>query len=749
MKSYLRTSIAIFAFFACSFSLFAQETDPGLLTIDRIFNSGEFSGDRTGPMQWLDDGTGYTALEFTEDNSGRELVKYDIKSSKRGVLVAAGEFIPEGEERPLRVSSYTWSPDGSDILIFTNTSRVWRRNDKGDYWIFDRDERKLKQLGTFADPSSLKFAKYSPDGKKVAYVYYNNIYVEDVATGEVTQLTANGSETLINGTFDWVYEEEFSARDGFRWSPDSRHIAYWQMDASVIREFYLINNTDSLYPYIITVPYPKVGQKLSTCRVGVIPATGGETVWMKTNEDHRNNYIPRMEWAASPDEIVIQYMNRLQNQNQVMLGNIKTGEVKEVFMDKDDAWVDVVEDFLWIDGGKYFTWTSERSGWNHIYLVSRDGKEIKPVTKGDYDVVSIQLIDEKGGYVYFIASPDNATERYLFRTKLSGGKPEKLSPAAAGHHSYNIGPGAKYAVHTFSNVTTPPVIELVSLPDHKVVRKMEDNQSLKEELSALKTGPVEFFKVEIEEGVELDGWIMKPYNFDASKKYPVLFHVYGEPAGTTVQNRFGGSRGYLWYQMLAQKGYVIISVDNRGTNVPRGREWRKCIYKQIGVLAAADQAAAAEKIGEWDFIDKDRFAIWGWSGGGSMTLNALLQYPDIYHTGISVASVPNQLLYDAIYQERYMQTPDLNPEGFKKGSPITYAENLKGNLLIIHGTGDDNVHFQGMEKLMNEFIRYNKQFTMMAYPNRSHGIYEGEGTTLHLYTLMTSYLLDKMPPDVQ
>ena len=727
--------------------LFAQESDPGLLTIDRIFNSREFSGGRGGFVHWLEDGTGYSALEYNSDHTGMELVKYVIKSNEREVLVEADEFIPEGAERPLRVSSYTWSPDGSNILIFTNTSRVWRRNDKGDYWIFDTKERKLKQLGTFADPSSLKFAKFSPDSKKVGYVYYNNIYVEDVATGKITQLTDNGTETLINGTFDWVYEEEFNDRDGFRWSPDSKHIAYWQMDASVIREFYLINNTDSLYPFIKAIPYPKVGQKLSICRVGVIPASGGETVWMKTGEDLRNNYIPRMEWAVSSDEIVMQYMNRLQNQNQVLLGDIKTGGVREVFIDKDEAWVDVVDDFLWIDGSNYFTWTSERSGWNHIYLVSRDGKEIKPVTRGDYDVISIELIDEKGGYVYFTASPDNATERYLFRTKLSGGKLEKLSPDIAGHHSYSIAPGAKYAVHTFSDITTPPVTELITLPNHKVVRTIEDNAELKEALGKLNTGPIEFFKVEIEEGVKLDGWMMKPFNFDPGKRYPVLFYVYGEPAGTTVQNRFGGSRGYLWYEMLTQKGYIVMSVDNRGTRVPKGREWRKCIYKQIGILAAADQAAAAKKIGEWDFIDKDRLAIWGWSGGGSMTLNAMLQYPDIYHTGISVASVPDQRLYDAIYQERYMQTPDLNPEGFKNGSPITYAKNLKGNLLIIHGTGDDNVHYQGMERLVNEFIKYNRQFTMMSYPNRSHGIYEGEGTTLHLYTLMTNFLLENMPAE--
>jgi dipeptidyl-peptidase-4 len=408
--------------------------------------------------------------------------------------------------------------------------------------------------------------------------------------------------------------------------------------------------------------------------------------------------------------------------------------------------VDVVDDMKWISGGKFFTWISERSGWRHMYLVSRDGKEIRSITSGNWDLISVSAIDEKEGFLYFIASPENPTQRYLYRTRLTGdGKPDLLTPQNHGYHEYNISPDARWAIHTWSDFETPETTELVNIPKHKSVSVLADNGRLKDAVKELKKLPVEFFRIDIGDGVKLDGFVMKPYNFDASRKYPVLFYVYGEPWGQTVLDQFG-SLYYLWHLMLTQQGYIVISIDNRGTPAPRGRDWRKCIYKQIGVLAPEEQAKAARIISEWDFIDKDRFAIWGWSGGGGMTLHALLQYPEIYSTGIAVASVPDLALYDATYQERYMQTPLTNPEGYKKGSPITHAANLKGNLLIIHGTGDDNVHYQGMEKLVNEFIKYNRQFTMMAYPNRSHGIFEGEGTTVHLYTLMTKYLMDKMPP---
>jgi len=726
---------------------YSQKSDPGLLTLDRIYNSYEFFPEFFGPAEWMEDGSGYTTLEYSGAAFGKvDLVRYDALTGSGTLLVESDNFIPEGKVRPLEIDDYTWSPEGDRLLIFTNTVRVWRTNTKGDYWIYDLNSEKLRQIGAFAKPSTLMFAKFSPDGKKVGYVMENNIYVEDLETGDILQLTANGTAIMINGTFDWVYEEEFQIQDGFRWSPDSKKIAYWQIDDSGIGVFYLINNTDSIYPRIIKIPYPKVGQMLPSARIGVITIDGGETVWMKTDGDPGDHYIPRMEWAANSEEIVFQYMNRLQNNNQVILGDANTGDVHTIYTEKDEAWLDVVDDFHWIERGRYFTWISEKSGWRHIYLVSRDGKEIRQITNGNFDVISVEYIDEIEGYIYFIASPDNPTQQFLFRIKMDdGAEPEKLTAEKRGSHSYDISPDGKWAIRTWSDFETPPIMDLVSLSKHKTQRILVENNRLKSNIKKLHRPKVEFFRVDVGNGVKLDGWMMKPYHFDQSQKYPVLFYLYGEPGSSTVQDNFNWIY-YLWHTMLTQKGYIIISIDNRGTNAPRGREWRKCIYKQIGVLAPADQAKAAIEIGEWDFIDKDRFAIWGWSGGGSMTLNALLQYPEIYHTGIAVASVPDQRLYDAIYQERYMQTPELNPEGFMKGSPITYAGNLKGNLLIIHGTGDDNVHYQGMEKLINEFIRYNKQFTMMAYPNRSHGIYEGMGTTLHLYTLMTNFLMEKMPP---
>jgi len=723
----------------------AQEPDPSLLSLDRIFSSNEFSSESFGPVRWLEDGSGYTTLERAGGNKeGLDIVKYEPGTGNRAILVPSDRLIPPGEESPLHIDDYAWSTDGKKLLVFTNTKRVWRQNTRGDYWVLDLTSGNLKQLGIFAEPSTLMFAKFAPDNEKTGYVVENNIYVEDIETGRITQLTFDGSRTMINGTFDWVYEEEFGLRDGFRWSPDGKFIAYWQLDASGVRDFYMINNTDSLYSFIIPVQYPKVGEKLSLCRVGVIPATGGNTVWMKVEGDPRNNYIARMDWAASSKEIIFQYLNRHQNTIWINLGNALTGEVKTIHTEKDDAWLDVVNDLVWMNNGKEFTWISEKTGWRHIYAVSRDGKPVRPVTKGEFDVISVENIDVENGYVYYIASPDNATQRYLYRTKLSGkGNPERLTPSdQPGIHSYQVSPDSRWAIHTFTNTRTPRTVDLVDLPEHSPVRLLAENKELKHKLAQLKVNPVEFFTVDIGDDILLDGYMIKPPDFDPSKKYPVLFHVYGEPAGTTVMDRTPS----LWHLFLSQKGYIIMSVDNRGTPAPKGREWRKCTYLKIGIISSADQAKAAEIIGNWDFVDKDRIGIWGWSGGGSGTLNALLRYPEIYHTGMSVAPVPDQRLYDAVYQERYMRTPAENPEGFEKGSPISFAADLSGNLLIVHGTGDDNVHYQGTEKLINELVKYNKAFTMMAYPNRSHGIYEGEGTTRHLYDLLTRFLLTNMPP---
>lgn len=743
--------ILLLCIFFLSVSAFApaQTTNPSLLTIDRIFNSNDFGAQGVGGFRWLKSGNAYTKIEPSATvKGGTELVSYDVEKNTRTVLIGAEKLIPTDATTPLRISGYEWSTDNQQMLIFTNTKRVWRLNTLGDYWVLNIANGKLHKLGGEAKPSTLMFAKFSPDGKQVGYVLENNLYVENLADGKITQLTSDGSKTLINGTSDWVNEEELGLRDCWRWSPDSQSIAYWQMDASGIKDFILINNTDDLYPKLTYLPYPKAGTTNAAVRVGVVSANGGTTKWMNTPGDLRQNYIAMMDWTDNSNEIVLQHLNRLQNTNQLMFADAKTGNVRTVLTEKDEAWVDVeINRMIWLEGGKSFLWMSERDGWQHIYRVSRDGKDSKLITVGNFDALSIQSVDEANGWLYYIASPDNATQRYLFRTKLDGsGKIEKVTPdSQKGVNSYNISPNSRWSFHTFSAFGKVPQYELVDVANKTLVKTMVDNAALQAKIDAIKKGPQEFFKVEIGDGVTLDGYMIKPPDFDPNKKYPILFHVYGEPASQTVMDSWGGTN-YLWHTLLAQQGYIVASVDNRGTPAPKGRAWRKSIYRKIGILSSQDQAKAVKAmIAKMPFIDAQRVGIWGWSGGGSSTLNAMFRYPDVYKMGMSVAPVPNMRFYDTIYQERYMGLPDTNAEDYKQGSPVTFAKNLKGDLLVVHGTGDDNVHYQGTETLINELIKENKQFTMMAYPNRTHGIFEGENTTRHLYTMLTKYLNEHLP----
>lgn len=727
----------------------AQETDESILTVDRIFNNYEF-GSRAyfGPARWTEDGDLYTTVERSaQTRGGMDIVRYDTKTGDRSVYVEAKNLIPANSTSPLRIADYEWSPNGNKLLIFTNAKRVWRYNNRGDYWVWDKTTNELKQLGGSAPESSLKFAKFSPQGDKVAYVSENNIYAENLETGEIVAVTEDGTQTLINGTFDWVYEEEFGLRDGFRWSPDGQSIAYWQLDASNAPAFYLINNTDSVYSSITTLPYPKVGEENSSCRVGVVSVKGGKTTWMKVPGDAQNNYIAWMDWANNSNEIMIQRFNRKQNEDKIMICKAKTGEVSTLMIEKDEAWVDVIDEIKWSKDGEHFFWISERDGWRHVYKANRESGELELLTPGDYDVINLLQINEEQGYLYFIASPDNATQRYLYRSKLKGkAKMERLSPEdQPGTHSYDLSPDASWAFHTYSNANTPPIIELISLPDHKTERELANNKALEEKLSKLKVKPIEFFDVEIEPGVKMDGMMFKPHDFDPKKQYPVIFHVYTEPAGQTARDSWMGSR-MMWHHMLTQQGYVVITMDNRGTPAPKGREWRKKIYRQMGRVNPGDQSKAAQQVIKWPYIDSERVGVWGWSGGGAATLNALFRYPEIYKVGVSVAPVTDLFLYDNVYQERYMGLKSENPEDYIEGSPATYAKNLQGDLLLIHGTGDDNVHYQNSEVLINELIKHNKQFSMMAYPNRTHGIWEGKNTTRHLYNLMTEYFLDKLKP---
>ena len=744
----MKQLLILFVIFLYIQPIVAQEADKSILTIDRLFKKPEFRGERFGPARFLDNGKSYTTLEKSEAvKRAKDIIKYDTESGERTILVPAELLIPKGDTTALSISNYEWSTDKNMLLIFTNTKRVWRYKTRGDYWVLNLKTENLMKLGGDAPESSLMFTKFSPDNKNVAYVSKHNVFVQNLSDGKITQLTFDGSNTTINGTFDWVYEEELSNRDGFRWSPDSKYISYWQLDASGIGEFLMINTTDSIYSHTIPVQYPKVGTKNSDCRVGVISAEGGKTVWMKVPGDMRNDfYIARMDWAKTSDEIYIQRLNRPQNKLVIMFCNIETGNVQTILTETDDAWIDINDDMHWFNKGKNFTWVSERDGWRHMYVVSRDGKDVKLITPGNFDVIKVSSIDFENGWIYYIASPNNPTQRYLFRVSLDGkGNIEQITPKSfSGINSYQISDGSNYAIHTYSNINTPSIKDLVELPNHKVIRNLVANKKLSEKITALKKIPTEFLKVDIGGGILLDGWMIKPPDFDPSKKYPVLYYLYGHPAGQTVLDRWSGRS--LWYWMLAQHGYIVISVDNRGTPAPRGRAFRKYIYKDVGTLASIDQAEAMKAIiNKYSFIDPTRIAVWGWSGGAVSTLNLMFRYPDIFSVGIAVAPVTDERLYDTIYMERYMGLLKDNEEGYIQSAALTFAKDLKGKLLVVHGTGDDNVHYQNTEKLINELIKYNKPFTMMSYPNRSHGIFEGKGTRLHLWSLLTSFLETNLP----
>jgi len=507
----------------------------------------------------------------------------------------------------------------------------------------------------------------------------------------------------------------------------------------------MINSLDSVYPETIPFAYPKVGTTNPEAKIGVINLKDKQITWMKIEGDKRNNYLPRMEWTVRPNELVIQQINRQQNKNRIVFADAETGLTKVIFTEETASWVETVDDLTWINGGKEFTWKSDRTGWLHLYLVSSDGNNLQQITKGEFEVIQSLGIDEKTGYVYFMASPDKPTQRYLYKTKTDGkGQPQRLSPEdQTGHHYYNISPDKKYAIHTFSNHKTPPVIDIIRLKDHKSIRMLEDNNELKERFANLNINLKEYFRVPLNDSIKLDAYIVKPPDFDPQKKYPVIFYVYGEPASTTVQDRWSGND--LWDYFLSQQGYIVISVDNRGTKVPRGREWKESIYKKIGIVAPFDQAEAAKYImNRWGYIDKERIGIWGWSGGGSMTLNCMFRFPEIYKTGVAIAFVANQKFYDSFYQERYMGQVEDNEEGYKEGSPFTHSGGLEGNLLLIYGSGDDNCHYQNLEVLADKLIKENKYFTMIEYPMRTHAIRERQGTTLHLRTSIYKYFLQNL-----
>jgi dipeptidyl-peptidase-4 len=723
--------------------------------LKRIFDSKELEIKHFGPARWMDGGAAYTTLEdSTAFEGAKEVVEYDTQSGKRKVMVSASALIPPGNSKGLIIEDYDWSTDRKRLLIFTDSKKVWRANTRGDYWVLDVSNHGLHRLGGDAPQSSLMFAKFSPDGTRIAYVHGNNIYVEDVVTHRIRQITRDASATIVNGTSDWVYEEELRLRDGFRWSPDGRNIAYWQFDTSGVQAFTLLNNTDTLYPQPTLIPYPKAGTVNAAVRIGVVKAEGGATRWMDVPGDPRNNYLFRMDWAGNPEELAIGQLNRLQNHLVVYLANARTGKTMPIVEDKDDAWVDVETfggllqtTFEWLNGGNDLLWMSERDGWRHLYSAPRSGGTPRLVSTGNYDFMNLEHVDREAQSIYYLASPENATQTFLYRAPVSGGVGMRITPAdEPGSHTYDIAPNGQWAFHTYSRADRVPVTSLIRLPEHKTVRVLEDNHVLEDAVTSLVDPPTEFLQVRLPDGTVLDTSLVKPHEFDPSKKYPLIVYVYGEPAATVVNDRWEGRRG-LFHHALANEGYIIASFDNRGTPAPKGRAWRKVIYGSVGVLSSEEQAAAVlELTRQRNYVDANRIGVWGWSGGGTNTLNLMFRSAGVFKVGVAVAPVPDQKLYDTIYQERYMGLPDENVQGYHSGSAINFAEGLRGKLLVIHGSGDDNVHFQGTERLVNRLVELEKSFDFMEYPNRTHAISERKGTSFHVYSLIARYFEEHLTP---
>ncbi|HKF24341.1 MAG TPA: S9 family peptidase, partial [Candidatus Acidoferrum sp.] len=708
--------------------------------------------------EWFGNGDSYLALEPSATPGGTDIVRYQTATGAREIFVPASRLMPAGDKKPLSIESYSFSADGSQLLIFTNSKTVWRRNTRGDYWLLALASGALRRIGGDSPGSSLMFAKFSPDGSQVAYLRGNNLYAEDLATGKIKQLTRDGSDTVINGTSDWVNEEEFDIRDGFEWSPDSQRLAFWQFDTTAVHIYTLSYDLGSPrgeivtgipypgelpYPETLRYPYPLAGTPNSAVRLGTVKAVGGDVTWIETSGDPADFYIPRMGWADR-DHLLLQHMNRLQNRNEFLLADAASGAARLILAEEDRAWVDPNEQIVWINHGREFLLLSERDGWRHLYRVALDSGKPTLVTRGNFDVVSLERLTPDERWIYFTASPDNATQRYLYRAPLdASGQPERITPAVPGTHSYTLSPGGEYAFHDFSAFNAPPASEVVHLPDHRSLRATADNSALLERVKPLTAGPAEFLRLDAGSGLSVDGWLLKPPAFDPTKKYPLVVFVYSEPAGQTVADRWPS----LFLRALAASGYLVASFDNQGTPAPRGREWRKVIYGNVGPLASAQQAAALASLEKSrPFIDGKRVGVWGWSGGGTATLNLMFRYPDLYSVGVSVASVPDQRLYDSIYQERYMGLPRESAKAYQDSSAINFAGGLRGSLLVMHGSGDDNVHFQGFELLVNKLISLGKTFDMRVYPGRTHGIFEGQGTSADVYANILGYFADHLPP---
>ncbi len=720
------TILLFFIFIGMSISATAQKQ----ISVEDIWQQYKFYPKSVPGFNFQNDGKHYTRLE---ENDIRQ---YDLTTGKFSKSLFSAKEVSGNDAFSGEIDGYSFSDDESKILIKTETEAIYRRSTRANYYVWDRDKKKLT---TVCPDGKQMYASFSADMNKVAYVRENNMYYKDLATGKEIQITKDGKQNeIINGSADWVYEEEFSFAKGFQWSPDGKTIAFMRFDESEVKEFTMTNYKDGLYPEYVTFKYPKVGEANAVVSIHLYNVATGKTVKAMTGKE-KDIYFPRIKWTKDPNKLCIFKMNRLQNELELLLADAQTGKTTSLLKEKNKYYIDITDDMTFLESGDQFIWSSEKSGYNHIYLYDLKGNEKAQLTSGDYDVTSFYGVDEKRNLVYYQAAEDSPLERHIYSVNLKGKGKKKMTPAA-GTNRAQFSSTYDYYVNTFSTANIASTYTVYT-NEGKEVRVIEDNAAIKGLQKEYGTSPVEFFDFKTSENVELNGYMIKPPNFDKNKKYPVFMYVYGGPGSQTVNNSFGGFN-YWWFQMLAQKGYLVVSVDNRGTGA-RGEEFKKVTYLQLGKYETIDQIEAAKYLGKQSYVDAERIGIFGWSYGGYMSSLCLFKGNDVFKSAIAVAPVTNWKWYDTIYTERYMRTEKDNADGYLDNSPVYFADKLKGNYLLVHGMGDDNVHFQNTAEMVNALVNANKQFDTYFYPNRNHGIYGGT-TRLHLYNKMTEFILNKL-----
>jgi len=709
----------IFCVALISVSTFAQKK---LITNQDIWTAPTFRANYVEGFNFLNDGKHYSR---TEDGN---IVKYDITTGETAGVIFKGENMGDAG----KFSNYTFNDGESKIVFSTDVEKIYRYSSRANYYVWDT---KNETLTPVADNAKQRNATLSPDGSKIAYVQNNDLYYKDLSSGKTTRITSDGKyNAIINGVTDWVYEEEFGIVRVFEWSPDSRRIAFLKSDESKVKEFTMPKYRGELYPEYVTFKYPKAGEDNAVVTLQMYDLKKGKTRKIDLN-NKADMYIPRLKWTQDKNQLCVFQMNRHQNELDVFLVNAKRGKAKKILSEKNKYYVDIHDNLTFLDNGKEFIWTSEQDGYNHIYLYDMKGKMKKQITKGEYDVTDFYGVDEDDERVYYQAAEKSPMQREVYSINFKGKKKQKLS-ANEGSNRAQFSKTFDYLVNTHTAAGTPSSYT-VHNADGELVRTIEDNKDLREKLNTYDISKPEFFDFKTSEGVKLNGWMIKPTDFDRAKKYPVLMYVYGGPNSQTVQDSWGGSN-YFWHQSLVQQGYIIVSVDNRGTGA-RGEEFRKMTYQQLGKYETIDQIEAAKWLGKQPYVDAERIGIWGWSYGGYMSSLCLFKGADLFSTAIAVAPVTNWKWYDTIYTERFMRTPQENSDGYEDNSPINHVDKMKGKYLLVHGMGDDNVHAQNSFEMVNALIKANKHFDTYFYPNRNHSIYGGN-TRLHLYDKMTDFI---------